>query len=844
MTGLCYNGHYLSTATNNRISLTKNKSEFMPILNPDKCYTQQKQRLPITMPEVFPTHWLADFYERLAVQLNLDDKTKLEVLDHQTNTTLLLTSKKCFFRELDRHVGTQSSFTYKSQLLESLGTVYFIFIHPSTSDEQRHMIASRIAEDVRECSPGFTNRVNFLITLFNMPQNIDELIAQVRFKLVDRIAGIIAAQNPQGIHVHNRVIEVARGAGFGIWPINTGDIFSHAGSHHLSDEAIIERVGTGFANHFQLFSLVNALCAELEILIAKVGYQGKRGLENDYQQEEYAKFNECINCFIPIAIENLLEIDPSGKVTNINWQHVKRAWLKKLREEGYVSLSQEEATLLDGLLHETMPLDATTLSTLIPHGYELVQCLEFFSEWSIEQKANIVHTYLTNKSPDEQKEVLAILHNEAPQLTIELKKEQRLQAIYFAIAIAEKEVAAVRTYVEQGEDINAALLLLFSQAHKSDTLYWLHDNPHLLQKMTVSSLNTVIGQGKYQGKTIAETLVSTKKGRQLSWENEALQSLLSQTTMAHTLADAMRQAQTEINTVPTREGFFKKSSPLAMQLVQYIVYGDLAKSDALLQGNPSLLETLLTEKVTVIDYSRRKVKQKTAFQTALCTMDDELCAMLAHYMPKDELIRQYHEIFPKKHETYSQEQTPFDFSQIVETISQSSDADVEKALSLELPNDTALWRSLEQFRSDFTNRSSQEAVFNPQHLLQAFDLYDSQFNQWSWNQADLFWRQVIGYVQRFLPANIAMDFAQGLYNRVENKENSVRSFKFQYGGGSIFPLAFDSFSGLGYEFAVVAGPAPRGWRAGWSGWPFQNLCRAKTAVLGELYSQRLPAVAV
>ncbi len=57
-------------------------------------------------------------------------------------------------------------------------------------------------------------------------------------------------------------------------------------------------------------------------------------------------------------------------------------------------------------------------------------------------------------------------------------------------------------------------------------------------------------------------------------------------------------------------------------------------------------------------------------------------------------------------------QTPFDFSQIVEAIGQSSDADVQKALYLELPNNTVLWSNLLQFRADFTQRSSQETVFN------------------------------------------------------------------------------------------------------------------------------------
>ncbi|MFA6303933.1 MAG: hypothetical protein WC627_12490, partial [Legionella sp.] len=60
---------------------------------------------------------------------------------------------------------------------------------------------------------------------------------------------------------------------------------------------------------------------------------------------------------------------------------------------------------------------------------------------------------------------------------------------------------------------------------------------------------------------------------------------------------------------------------------------------------------------------------------------------------------------------------------------------------------------------------------------------------------------------------------------------------FTYAGGAIFPLVGDSLSGLGYEYAVRWGWGVAG-RA-WSGWTryFQNLCQAKTAILGELCSQ-------
>lgn len=772
----------------------------MSILNPNKCYAQQPKTLVISAPESLPATWLSDFYELLAVQLKLDDdKTTHEFFNHQTNQLDLLPKKEIFFKELNRHAGENSGYSNKSQLLESLSTLYAIFTHPQTSNEQKSLIALRIAEDVEECSPGFHDRANYVIILFNTPQNLAQLVAQARFKVADRIAGILASKSAQGVHVHNRVIQVAHEADFGVWPINTNDLYYSTGSSDLSEADIINRLQTGFNNHFQLFALLNALCEQIETLIAVHGYQGKHGLGNEYKKQVYEKFCECCNYFIPSKMDELLEADTtSGQVIDLNWRHVKRALLQQLIDEDYVRLSQEDVASIS---HE----DAKNLMPLISNHYELAASLQFFSEWSLEKKSALVLTYLQSQSPSAQKEILTILYNEAPQLTAQLKTEPLLQAMYFEIAIADKDLVAVRSYVEQGADINAALEVLFNEEHKRDTLYWLHGQPLLLQKLTTTGMNTVIGQGKYEGKTVAETLLSTKKGRQLVLGNGPLEYLLSRTTMVNILSDRLQQAKTERTTVNTAVGFFKKSDPMAIQLVQLIVYGDLKKSEDLLKAHPHLLRTLLTETVTVKDYSRRKVKQ-TAFGAALCAMDDELCEMLARYMTKEEMDSQYQTIFPEGHEAYYQAQTAFDFTQIVTAINNSNDADVEKALSLELPNNTSLWATLEQFRADFTNRSNQEVVFNPQHLIKAFELYDEKYANWTSNQQNLFWRQVIGYVQRFLPANIAMDFVQGLYARIEYKIKSNRSFNFKYGVGSIFPLSLDSsLAGLGYNFALGCG---------------------------------------
>ena len=262
-----------------------------------------------------------------------------------------------------------------------------------------------------------------------------------------------------------------------------------------------------------------------------------------------------------------------------------------------------------------------------------------------------------------------------------------------------------------------------------------------------------------------------------------------------------------------------------------VVQGDLNQTEALIKARSPLL---LSVKGRAVDYSRRTIKDLTPFQAALCAWDDEMCAVLKQYMRDEEIIRQYKEIFPEGHEKIDEAQTSFEFSTLVNAITQSNDVDVQAQLKLK-QNDSPLCQTFNQFRDDFTLRSQQETVFNPKHLLEAFEICNENVEHWDWNRRDLFWRQVIGYVQRFLPANLAQDVAQGLHYRVEEKEKSRRSFNFRCGDDAIFPLSFDSFSGLGFDYASLGMPV---WLGGGSdhGRFLNTLCRAKTSNLQNLCS--------
>ena len=133
----------------------------------------------------------------------------------------------------------------------------------------------------------------------------------------------------------------------------------------------------------------------------------------------------------------------------------------------------------------------------------------------------------------------------------------------------------------------------------------------------------------------------------------------------------------------------------------------------------------------------------------------------------------------------------------------------------------------------------QETFFNSSHLIKALNVYNKQSHNWSRAQHDLFWRQVIGYTQRFLPACLAQAFTQGLYYIVEYQQPLVRSLKLKCDDGSYYPLA-DS-SGLGFDFFICAGvlgtseaPYPaRAWGAAFHG-RFDKLCRKNTTELCRL----------
>ncbi|EKD70596.1 MAG: hypothetical protein ACD_46C00484G0014 [uncultured bacterium] len=158
-------------------------------------------------------------------------------------------------------------------------------------------------------------------------------------------------------------------------------------------------------------------------------------------------------------------------------------------------------------------------------------------------------------------------------------------------------------------------------------------------------------------------------------------------------------------------------------------------------------------------------------------------------------MKQYNEQFPNG---VKDAPCDFDFSPLVAAITNDMVANHQPNAKTE--------EELKKFRDYFTPKATDVKIygkhFNMQNLIKAFEIYNNNYTSWSGDQLSLFWRQVIGYLQRLVPACYAQAFCQGLYHVVEEKKPLERSFKLD--NAVYYPLDRDPKFQLGKYFGVFS----------------------------------------
>jgi hypothetical protein len=196
----------------------------------------------------------------------------------------------------------------------------------------------------------------------------------------------------------------------------------------------------------------------------------------------------------------------------------------------------------------------------------------------------------------------------------------------------------------------------------------------------------------------------------------------------------------------------------AEKLVTYVVNNELKKAAHLIKSNPNLL----LEKVTVKDRANRSIKNVNAYQAAICSGNIKMINMMnmlfteLHFgMSKQETQKSQLDQFNSclNIGDLNNHDEAHDFKNIFKNIYEASEEDILNALSFKATG-SKLESAIDQFRDDFDSKYANIdscAAFNYADLMFAITLFETIESKLSSNAATLFWRQVVGYVQRYLP---------------------------------------------------------------------------------------------
>jgi len=257
---------------------------------------------------------------------------------------------------------------------------------------------------------------------------------------------------------------------------------------------------------------------------------------------------------------------------------------------------------------------------------------------------------------------------------------------------------------------------------------------------------------------------------------------------------------------------FKNLRERWLQHMQSTLLHPVAKTtiEVVKETHPEWMPRLMSAKGTVRDYSGRTISNLTLLQAAACAGDIEMCVMLTKYLSSKEITKQLTEIFPNGLAAHAEEQkrTAFDFSAIINAISDASDADLQAAFEKE-DNGSPLCLALDEFRRAFTERSQADVAFNLHHVMTAIQKYNSDEIFITWqnesannDQSRLYWLLVIGFTYRFLPMCYFQAITQGMHElvpevyRMNNSPEPLCRTIDERGRNAIF---FGPRSGLGFD---------------------------------------------
>lgn len=148
----------------------------------------------------------------------------------------------------------------------------------------------------------------------------------------------------------------------------------------------------------------------------------------------------------------------------------------------------------------------------------------------------------------------------------------------------------------------------------------------------------------------------------------------------------------------------------------------------------------------------------TAYQLAQLMRQDDMITLLEAHFRKSvdgETVKtqQFQEIFPNGEPEAA---AAFDFSAIVQAITDASEAEVTAVLAG--CTEFELYAAIQAFKNDFAEVSSAALCFNPKHLTAAMAVYNRQSDLWKHQKCKLFCKEVMTLLRQFAPKQYAKEF--------------------------------------------------------------------------------------
>ena len=246
-----------------------------------------------------------------------------------------------FRGKLNKHIGLDSNYRFKDELINTLKPVYFLLTDGLTeqrfqlSKEEKDYALTELSEDIGECSGGFHIRLNHVMFKISKPQNMSQLLHTFREGLVIDFAMSLRAY----VHSTNNISGLANTAGFGVRQLGSSNDINGK----TPTEKDLESLKAFFHRRFQPYLLPQLLCNFCQVYLR--GYYRGRLYDESYKTSEVKLSLKVIQNFLTKPLGNFTDyiitkkkLNPAGVpltlILDINWTKIAILFYDELNAMG------------------------------------------------------------------------------------------------------------------------------------------------------------------------------------------------------------------------------------------------------------------------------------------------------------------------------------------------------------------------------------------------------------------------------------------------------------------------------------------------------------------------------